>query len=170
MDADALETSHSISVEVENPTQISEIFDSISYTKGRFPIYFEKTNIDKVLKRIGAAVIRMMNDFLGESTFRKGVTNYLGQKCFKIPNYARDYINNKFEIQIFRKYGNAQQDELWQFLTEQAHADSILPLNVDVKTICDTWTLQKGFPLVTFTRNYNNGSVFISQVTCNFLR
>ena len=33
MDADALETSHSISVEVENPTEITEIFDAISYTK-----------------------------------------------------------------------------------------------------------------------------------------
>ncbi len=99
MDADALETSHSISVEVENPTQISEIFDSISYTKGRFPIYFKETNIDKVLKRIGAAVIRMMNDFLGESTFRKGVTNYLGQKCFTIPNHAhfKSITNMKFK-------------------------------------------------------------------------
>ena len=29
MDADALETSHPISVEVENPTQIAEIFDAI---------------------------------------------------------------------------------------------------------------------------------------------
>ena len=39
MDADALETSHSISVEVENPTQISEIFDAISYTKGWFHLF-----------------------------------------------------------------------------------------------------------------------------------
>ena len=34
MDADALETSHSISIEVQNPVQIREIFDAISYTKG----------------------------------------------------------------------------------------------------------------------------------------
>ena len=71
-----------------------------------------------------------------------------------------------YEIQS-RKYGNAQQDEFWRFLTERAHADSVLPLNVDMKTICDTWTLQMGFPLVTLTRNYNNGTVFISQVTKN---
>jgi hypothetical protein len=35
---------------------------------------------------IGAAVIRMMNDFLGENTFRKGITNYLQQKYLKNSN------------------------------------------------------------------------------------
>ncbi len=29
---------------------------------------------------IGAAIIRMMNDFLGEATFREGVKNYLNEK------------------------------------------------------------------------------------------
>ena len=28
---------------------------------------------------LGCAVIRMMNHFLGETTFRLGLTNYLGQ-------------------------------------------------------------------------------------------
>ena len=36
METDALETSHSVSVEVENPNQIFKIFDAISYTKGQF--------------------------------------------------------------------------------------------------------------------------------------
>ena len=34
MDADSLDSSHAISVEVAHPTQITEIFDAISYTKG----------------------------------------------------------------------------------------------------------------------------------------
>jgi hypothetical protein len=29
---------------------------------------------------IGAAIIRMMNDFLGEATFREGIKNYLNEK------------------------------------------------------------------------------------------
>lgn len=35
MALDALTSSHKISIEVENPDQISEIFDSISYSKGK---------------------------------------------------------------------------------------------------------------------------------------
>jgi aminopeptidase N len=32
---------------------------------------------------LGAAIIRMMNDFLGEATFREGVKNYLNEKYSK---------------------------------------------------------------------------------------
>lgn len=58
MSLDALESSHRISIEVEHPDEISEIFDSISYSKG-------------------ASIIRMMDHFLMTATFRKGLTNYL---------------------------------------------------------------------------------------------
>lgn len=58
MRMDALESSHPISVDVNHPDEISEMFDSISYLKG-------------------ASIIRMMNHFLGEQTFRKGLSNYL---------------------------------------------------------------------------------------------
>lgn len=56
--SDALQTSHPISVPVNHPDEINEIFDSISYGKG-------------------ASVIRMMANFLGLDTFIAGVTNYL---------------------------------------------------------------------------------------------
>lgn len=52
---DSLETSHPISVEVNSPKDVGAIFDSISYGKG-------------------ASVVRMMNGFLTEATFRKGVS------------------------------------------------------------------------------------------------
>ena len=55
---DALTTSHPISIPVKHPDEISEIFDAISYAKG-------------------ASIIRMMNKFLTEETFRAGLTNYL---------------------------------------------------------------------------------------------
>lgn len=42
MDADGLESSHSISTDVTHPTQITEIFDAISYTKGTDLNYFPK--------------------------------------------------------------------------------------------------------------------------------
>lgn len=58
---DALSSSHQISVKVDNPDEINEIFDRISYTKG-------------------AAIIRMMDHFLTTNVFKKGLTNYLKDK------------------------------------------------------------------------------------------
>ncbi|CAH0721327.1 unnamed protein product, partial [Brenthis ino] len=55
---DALESSHPVSMPLDDPKRISEIFDTISYLKG-------------------AALIRMMRMFLGEDVFRKALHNYL---------------------------------------------------------------------------------------------
>ena len=55
---DSLRSSHPIEVPVRNPAEITQIFDSISYSKG-------------------ASVIRMLVDFLGEGTFQKGLRSYL---------------------------------------------------------------------------------------------
>ncbi|NXR04536.1 AMPN Aminopeptidase, partial [Sagittarius serpentarius] len=61
MATDALTTSHPLSFredEVNTPAQISEVFDSISYSKG-------------------ASVLRMLSDFLTEDVFKKGLQSYL---------------------------------------------------------------------------------------------
>jgi aminopeptidase N len=50
-----LTTSHPISVEVNNPAEINSLFDTISYDKG-------------------SSIIRMMNAFLTEKTFKSGVS------------------------------------------------------------------------------------------------
>ncbi|CAN7979454.1 unnamed protein product, partial [Ixodes pacificus] len=63
MELDALKSSHPVSVPVDNPDEISENFDKISYSKG-------------------ASIIRMMCYFLTEKIFRKGVTNYLKQRAY----------------------------------------------------------------------------------------
>ena len=52
---DSAATSHPISVEVNKPSEISSIFDDISYGKG-------------------GSVIRMVNYFLGNDTFNRGIT------------------------------------------------------------------------------------------------
>lgn len=61
---DALTTSHKISVEVSNPDQINEIFDSISYSKG-------------------ASIIRSMENFLTMDVFKRGLTNYLNKFSYQ---------------------------------------------------------------------------------------
>ncbi len=54
----------------------------------------------------------------------------------------------KVDVSQTYAYANAEQDDLWRAYDEQAHADGVLPSEVNVKTIMDTWTLQKGYPVL----------------------
>uniref|UniRef100_A0A1B6GWM4 Aminopeptidase n=2 Tax=Proconiini TaxID=565685 RepID=A0A1B6GWM4_9HEMI len=60
---DVYRSSHPISVEVNHPNEIDEIFDTISYGKG-------------------ASIIRMMDHFLTTPVFRKGLTRYLNMRKY----------------------------------------------------------------------------------------
>lgn len=120
---DSLKSSHPVSVEILDPNKISQVFDAISYSKG-------------------STIIRMMHMFLGDETFRSGVSSYL----------------HKY------KYGNAEQDDLWECLTDLAHKNLVLDEELDVKHIMDSWTLQTGYPLVTVIRDYETHSAEVSQV------
>ena len=59
-------------------------------------------------------------------------------------------------------YKNADQNNLWESLTNQAHEDKTLNPELSVKQIMDTWTLQKGYPVVQVNR-LNSSSFSISQ-------
>ncbi|CAK9804071.1 Aminopeptidase N [Anthophora plagiata] len=96
---------------------------------------------DEISYGKGASIIRMMDHFLTTSSFKGGLTNYLNGKA----------------------YQSADQNDLWDALTKQAHKDKVLDTGVTVKEIMDTWTLQTGFPVVTVTRNYKNGVVTLMQ-------
>lgn len=65
--------------------------------------------------------------------------------------------------QHYRKYKNADQDDLWQHLTEAGHENGTLPDSLTVKTIMDSWTLQKGFPVITVTRVGNTSAVLTQE-------
>ncbi|XP_018649175.1 cytosol alanyl aminopeptidase (M01 family) [Schistosoma mansoni] len=60
---DALSSSHPIEVEVSNPNEINEIFDTISYCKG-------------------ASLINMLHGYLGGSMFRSGLSFYLRKYAY----------------------------------------------------------------------------------------
>jgi aminopeptidase N len=60
---DGLASSHAIEVPVGHPSEIDEIFDAISYSKG-------------------CAVIRMLIQFLGEQPFRTGLCAYLRESLY----------------------------------------------------------------------------------------
>jgi aminopeptidase N len=68
-----------------------------------------------------------------------------------------------------RKYQSSTQNDLWEALTSQAHADSALDPNMSVKEIMDTWTLQTGFPVIMVTRDYTTGNVHLKQVSSHSL-
>ncbi|XP_007943359.1 aminopeptidase N [Orycteropus afer afer] len=71
MAVDALVSSHPLSSpadEVKTPAQISEMFDSISYSKG-------------------ASVLRMLSNFLSEDIFKEGLSSYLNNFAYNNTNY-----------------------------------------------------------------------------------
>lgn len=69
LELDSLESSHPIHVHVNTPSEINEIFDTISYAKG-------------------STVIRMLASFIGEAKFREGIRAYLNR--FKYENTSTD--------------------------------------------------------------------------------
>ncbi len=99
MGLDGLRNTHPIEAEVKSPHDINELFDAISYSKG-------------------AAIIRMLEQFLGEETFRRGLVHYLST----------------------HQYGNARTEDLWAALAYVS--------GKPVKAIMDTWTKQPGYPFL----------------------
>ena len=113
---DGLRSSHPIEVDVKDPAEIREIFDEISYSKG-------------------ASILRMLERFLGEAAFRRGLRAYLRE----------------------HSYGNARTEDLWRAL----EAASGKP----VRAVMGTWTRQTGFPLleVQVTRKNGEARIVLSQ-------
>lgn len=64
LELDCLNNSHPIEVPVGHPSEIDEIFDDISYSKG-------------------ASVIRMLHKYIGDEDFRKGMNLYLTRHQYK---------------------------------------------------------------------------------------
>jgi puromycin-sensitive aminopeptidase len=96
---DALRNTHPIYTRVRTPTEATQSFDLITYEKG-------------------AAVIRMLERYLGPARFRRGV---------------RDYIRSHRE-------GNATASDLWRAL--ERHAGQA------VASVVRPWVERSGFPLL----------------------
>ncbi len=117
---DGLKSSHPIEVPVRDPAEIREIFDDISYSKG-------------------ASILRMLEQFLGEATFRRGIRDYLKAHA----------------------YGNARTEDLWRALT----AASRQP----VRALMGSWTRQTGFPLLDVQVKRTGGSARVGLTQSRFL-
>ncbi|XP_017039012.1 aminopeptidase N-like [Drosophila ficusphila] len=98
-------------------------------------------SFDSISYQKGSSVLRMMHLFLGEESFRSGLKSYLERFSYK----------------------NAEQDNLWEALTQAAHKHGALPRNYEIKTIMDSWTLQTGYPLLNVSRDYKSRTAELSQ-------
>lgn len=96
---------------------------------------------DTIVQNKGISLIRMLNYTLTGPIFREGLQTYLKSLSYK----------------------SADQDTLWNILTDIAQNSSILPKNVTVKMFMNSWTTQKGYPFLTVNRNYSNGEATVSQ-------
>ena len=96
---DALDSSHPIEQEVKNPDEIGQLFDAISYSKG-------------------ASLIRMLENYIGEEKFKKGIQQYI----------------------VKHQYKNTITNDLWDALSKSS--------NKDIKTLMEQWTTKSGFPLI----------------------
>ena len=103
---DALKSSHPINIDVKTPEEIDEIFDAISYQKG-------------------GMVLRMLESFLGEDIFKKGLHRYLSQFS----------------------YANAEGKDLWNALEKAS--------GKPVGKIMDSWLNQTGYPVVSVEKEKN---------------
>ncbi|KAB1281025.1 Endoplasmic reticulum aminopeptidase 1 [Camelus dromedarius] len=127
MEVDALNSSHPVSTPVENPAQIREMFDDVSYEKG-------------------ACILNMLRDYLSADAFKSGIVKYLQKYSYK--NTKNEDLWNSMAT-ICPTDGTQRMDG---FCSRGEHSSSSAHWRqegLDVKTMMNTWTLQKGFPLIT---------------------
>ncbi|XP_054254334.1 endoplasmic reticulum aminopeptidase 1 [Indicator indicator] len=142
MAVDALNSSHPISTPVEDPAAILEMFDDVSYDKG-------------------SCILSMLQDYLTADVFKAGLVHYLQKYSYQntrnedlwnsLANVCPTVGAEKMEQEGFCRRG--QQPSSSAHWTQGE--------TLDMKAMMDTWTVQKGFPLVTVTVRGKN--VYLQQ-------
>ncbi len=100
-ETDALVATRSVEFPVEAPDDCQGMFDVLTYQKG-------------------GALLRMLQQYLGEQEFRRGVQHYLSSHA----------------------YGNTETSDLWDAI------EAVNP-HTPVRRMMDSWIWQPGFPLVS---------------------
>lgn len=97
---DGLRSTRPIEFPVRLPAEAAGMFDILTYEKG-------------------AAVLRMLEQYLGEEVFRVGINEYLRK----------------------HEFANAETTDLWDAIETSARQP--------VRTLMDTWVFQPGYPLIS---------------------
>src|SRR5246500_810582 len=113
LNVDALDNTRPIHQAAETPAQIQELFDGIAYGKA-------------------AAVLRMLESYLGEETFRAGINAYLQE----------------------HQYGNSTAEDFWstQAKTSKKPIDQIMP----------TFVKQAGVPIINVKAQCSGNSTAVN--------
>lgn len=120
MGQDAYATSHPVVQHVETVEQASQAFDGITYGKG-------------------AAVIAMLEDYVGENAWREGVRSYIRRHA----------------------YGNAVTDDLWRAMEQAAPGRQFLAVAHD-------FTRQTGVPLIRASSTCVDGRTVVALTQGEF--
>jgi hypothetical protein len=99
MNEDARKTTHAIQSSVENESEADDVFDNITYVKGQ-------------------AFLQMLENFLGQTEFRRGIHNYLAA----------------------HEYSNTTTADLWNALEKSS--------GKPVAAMAAGWTEQPGLPMI----------------------
>ncbi len=99
-EVDSLASTRSVEFPVEAPADCDGMFDVLTYQKG-------------------GSLLRMLEQYLGESEFRAGVSHYLSK----------------------HEYGNTETGDLWDAIEETNPA-------TPVRRLMDSWIWQPGYPLI----------------------
>lgn len=132
MEVDSLSSSHPVSTPVENPTQIQEMFDDVSYDKG-------------------ACILNMLQDFLTPEAFEIGIIRYLKKYSYQntVNSHLWESLSDMCASDVL-DVGQKRHKEFCSKRNLQSGASKWFSGDeLDVRAIMDTWTLQEGFPLVT---------------------
>jgi puromycin-sensitive aminopeptidase len=116
---DSLKSTHPIEVPVKNPHEIREVFDAISYSKG-------------------SVVNRMVEHYLGEEHFRKGLNRYLRAHA----------------------YDNAATTDLWKALEETS--------GKPIRKMMAGYTRQAGYPVLLVRDRQKNGNLALEVEQTRF--
>ncbi|NXG77378.1 ERAP1 aminopeptidase, partial [Baryphthengus martii] len=125
MAVDALNSSHPISTPVEDPAEILEMFDDVSYDKG-------------------SCILNMLRDYLTADVFKAGLVQYLQKYSYQ--NTKNEDLWNSMTTGTDESDGFCRRSQQSSSAAHWTRRETL-----DVKSMMDTWTLQKGFPLVTVT-------------------
>jgi aminopeptidase N len=117
---DARKTSHPIQQPITDEAQANSAFDEITYQKGQ-------------------SFIRMLENYVGEETFRSGIRSYMAK----------------------HKYSNTTTADLWEALETAA--------GKPVKDVAASWTEQPGFPLIKVKTQCVNGRQVVGLQQARFL-
>jgi aminopeptidase N len=117
---DARKTSHPIQQPITDEAQANSAFDEITYQKGQ-------------------SFIRMLENYLGEETFRSGIRTYLAR----------------------HKYSNTTTADLWEALETEA--------GKPVKDVAASWTEQPGFPVIKVKTQCVNNQQIVGLEQARFL-